>query len=99
MLAAFCVVDPFVAEEAKRRMAAGGRRSERNITDERNPMPTRDCGEGNLPVAQFLVSPSSGANIRIGPNHRFCRTVETQLPKQFLNVLLEFSLVHNSGMR
>jgi hypothetical protein len=58
-----------------------------------------NCGEGNLLVAQFLVSPSSDTNIRIGPYHCFCRTVETQLLKQFLNVLLEFSLVHNSGMR
>jgi hypothetical protein len=43
--------------------------------------------------------PSSDSSIESGPFHGFPQTIETLLPQQFLNGLLELSLVHNSRVR
>jgi hypothetical protein len=70
MLPAFCVTDRFVAEGAKRRMAAGGPPSEGHITDERAPNPTwarsggQFTGPLNLRVARNSATWIEGLQVR-----------------------------------
>jgi len=80
-----------------------------NVTTERVRASYRDAGlsghyvdlvlnkdfTGNLGLLQVPGHPAVG----FGPHHGLRQTVGTHLLQQFLNVVFELSLVHNSGMR